>query len=223
MRRDSLDTHDRLSPERSASRVSRSTSRHRSSYRKCARPPPMITVGSSGMRSVHGRGSRASSPESSWKKTRYSPHVCRHSINWKTRPRSGWKGCVTRNVEVHRRSAVQLTAHANPYVERLIGSIRRECLDHMIVLNAAHLRRILTIYSQYYHRSRTHLGLEKDAPDPRPVSRHPLDRSSRFPKSSVFITATNGRLRKRKTLCNCTVRAGIARGSFRQAIRSERS
>src|SRR6516165_6502025 len=58
----------------------------------------------------------------------------------------------------------------NPYVERVIGSIRRECLDHMIVLNQVHLRRVLTIYSRYYHRSRTHLGLEKDAPDPRPVS-----------------------------------------------------
>ena len=58
----------------------------------------------------------------------------------------------------------------NPYVERLIGSIRRECLDHVIVLNASHLRRILTMYSRYYHRSRTHLGLEKDAPDPRPIS-----------------------------------------------------
>jgi len=58
----------------------------------------------------------------------------------------------------------------NPYVERVIGSIRRECLDHVIVLNASHLRRILTMYGRYYHRSRTHLGLEKDAPDPRPVS-----------------------------------------------------
>ena len=58
----------------------------------------------------------------------------------------------------------------NPYAERVIGSIRRECLDHVIVLNRAHLRRVLTIYSRYYHRSRTHLGLEKDAPDPRPVS-----------------------------------------------------
>ena len=57
----------------------------------------------------------------------------------------------------------------NPYVERVIGSIRRE-LDHVIVLNASHLRRILTMYGRYYHRSRTHLGLEKDAPDPRPVS-----------------------------------------------------
>ena len=58
----------------------------------------------------------------------------------------------------------------NPYAERVIGSIRRECLDHAIVLNQAHLRRVLTIYSRYYHRTRTHLGLEKDAPDPRPVS-----------------------------------------------------
>ena len=58
----------------------------------------------------------------------------------------------------------------NPYVERLIGSIRRECLDHVIVINEAHLRRILTTYRRYYHRSRTHLGLEKDTPDHRPVS-----------------------------------------------------
>jgi putative transposase len=43
----------------------------------------------------------------------------------------------------------------NPYVERVIGSIRRECLDHVIVLNEAHLRRILASYSRYYHRSRT--------------------------------------------------------------------
>ena len=58
----------------------------------------------------------------------------------------------------------------NPYVERLIGSLRRECLDHVIILNEAHLRRVLTSYRKYYHRSRTHLGLAKDAPDHRPVS-----------------------------------------------------
>jgi len=62
------------------------------------------------------------------------------------------------------------SAWQNPYGERVIGSIRRECLDHVIVLNQAHLRRVLSIYSWYYHRSRTHLGVEKDAPDPRPVS-----------------------------------------------------
>ena len=58
----------------------------------------------------------------------------------------------------------------NPYAERVIGSIRRECLDHVIVLNQVHLRRILTIYSRYYHRTRTHLGLAKDPPEPRLVS-----------------------------------------------------
>jgi transposase InsO family protein len=54
----------------------------------------------------------------------------------------------------------------NPYVERLIGSIRRECLDHVIVFNQRHLRRTLTRYLFYYHDSRTHLSLAKDAPDP---------------------------------------------------------
>jgi putative transposase len=57
----------------------------------------------------------------------------------------------------------------NPFAERLIGSIRRECLDHVVVLNEQHLRRILTRYLAYYHRARTHLSLEKDAPDGRPV------------------------------------------------------
>jgi len=57
----------------------------------------------------------------------------------------------------------------NGYCERVIGSIRRECLDHMIVLNGKHLRRVLKEYFAYYHESRTHLGLEKDSPKPRAV------------------------------------------------------
>ena len=57
----------------------------------------------------------------------------------------------------------------NPYVERLIGSIRRECLDHVIVLNEDHLRRILPEYLSYYHEVRTHLSLERNSPDPRSV------------------------------------------------------
>ena len=57
----------------------------------------------------------------------------------------------------------------SPYVERVIGSIRREVLDHVIVLNEAHLRRILASYLDYYHGARTHLSLDKDAPDGRPV------------------------------------------------------
>jgi transposase InsO family protein len=57
----------------------------------------------------------------------------------------------------------------NPFAERLIGSIRRECLNHVIVLGERHLRRILTRYFAYYHRTRTHLALDKDAPDLRPI------------------------------------------------------
>jgi len=58
----------------------------------------------------------------------------------------------------------------NAYVERLIGSIRRECLDHVIVFDERHLRRVLRTYVDYYHHSRTHLALEKDAPEPRPIA-----------------------------------------------------
>jgi putative transposase len=62
----------------------------------------------------------------------------------------------------------------NPYVERLIGSIRRDCLDHVIVLHERHLRRLLTEYFSYYHHWRTHQALEMDCPVPRPVQRPEL-------------------------------------------------
>ncbi|NIM21719.1 MAG: DDE-type integrase/transposase/recombinase [Candidatus Latescibacteria bacterium] len=61
----------------------------------------------------------------------------------------------------------------SPYVERVIGSIRRECLDHIITFNEKHLRRVLRAYFRYCHESRTHLGLEKDCSKPRPVE--PMD------------------------------------------------
>ncbi len=57
----------------------------------------------------------------------------------------------------------------NAYVERLIGSIRRECLDQVIVTRASGLRRTLKSYLKYYKRSRTHLALDKDVPIPRVV------------------------------------------------------
>jgi putative transposase len=57
----------------------------------------------------------------------------------------------------------------NPFAERLIGSIRRECPNHMLVLGERHLHRILTRYLVYYHQPRTHLALDKDAPDLRPI------------------------------------------------------
>jgi putative transposase len=58
----------------------------------------------------------------------------------------------------------------NAYAERFIGSVRRECLDHVVVLNAAGLRRILKSYVAYYATARTHLSLEKDSPEPRLVT-----------------------------------------------------
>ncbi len=57
----------------------------------------------------------------------------------------------------------------NAYAERVIGSIRRECLNHLIVLGERHLRRILRSYANYYNETRTHLSLDKDAPGKRPI------------------------------------------------------
>lgn len=57
----------------------------------------------------------------------------------------------------------------NPYVERLIGTIRRDCLDHVIVVNERHLRRILADTFIYYHCLRTHLSLEMDCSEPREI------------------------------------------------------
>jgi transposase InsO family protein len=57
----------------------------------------------------------------------------------------------------------------NGHIERLIGSIRRECLDHVVVLGEAHLRRVLRAYADYYNLARTHLALAKDSPLGRPV------------------------------------------------------
>src|SRR5271168_1676752 len=57
----------------------------------------------------------------------------------------------------------------NAYVERVIGSIRRECLDHIVIFNERHLRRVLSSYVDYYQHTRTHLSLDKDCPDPRPI------------------------------------------------------
>ena len=79
-----------------------------------------------------------------------------------------------RRVKSMRIREVLTAAHSpwqNPFAERLIGSVRRECLDHVLVLSERHLRRVLTRYFAYYHRTRTHLALEKDAPDMRPIQR----------------------------------------------------
>ena len=68
----------------------------------------------------------------------------------------------------------------NPFVERVIGSIRRECLDHFLILNEAHLRRLLRAYLVYYNLSRPHQALDNNSPHPRDVQ----------PSSRGRITAT---------------------------------
>ncbi|HXV31627.1 MAG TPA: integrase core domain-containing protein [Sinorhizobium sp.] len=67
----------------------------------------------------------------------------------------------------------------NAYSERVIGSIRRECLDHLIIFGEAHLRRVLAAYSDYYNRVRTHRSLAKDTPHGRSVP--PVGKVTRIP------------------------------------------
>ena len=89
------------------------------------------------------------------------------------RDRDGIYGdCFTTRVESMGIEEVPIAPRSpwqNPYCERVIGSIRLECLDHMIILNEDHLRRILKSYFQYYHNSRAHLSLDRNSPSPREV------------------------------------------------------
>jgi len=68
------------------------------------------------------------------------------------------------------------------YVERVIASLRRECLDHVVVFNAMSLRRILACYFAYYHRSRTHLSRGKDSPEPRLLEPREMGRVVALPQ-----------------------------------------
>ena len=76
-----------------------------------------------------------------------------------------------RTMGIRDRPTAPASPWQNGYAERLIGSIRRECLDHVIVWGASHLRRILRSYASYYNNIRTHRSLNKDAPISRPVQR----------------------------------------------------
>jgi len=78
-----------------------------------------------------------------------------------TAPRSAWK---------------------NAYVERVIGSIRRECADHLVILNERDLRRVLSSYVDHYQGARTHLSLGKDCPDSRPLQPRRVGRVVAIPK-----------------------------------------
>jgi len=82
--------------------------------------------------------------------------------------------CRVKNMGIEQVVTAPRSPWQNGYVERLIGSIRRECLDHVVVMNERHLRRILTGYFDYYHRWRIHQSLKMDCPERRDV--HASDR-----------------------------------------------
>jgi hypothetical protein len=80
------------------------------------------------------------------------------------------QAAVSKYMARHRKPPSQTwRAFLSPYVERVIGSIRRECLDHVIIFSEKHLRRVLQEYVRYSHDYRTHLGLAKDCPHPRRI------------------------------------------------------
>src|SRR6201747_1893392 len=71
-----------------------------------------------------------------------------------------------RSIGIRDRPTSPRSPWQNAYAERLIGSIRRECLDHVVVFGERHLRHVLLSYMNYYNETRTHLSLDKDAPVP---------------------------------------------------------
>src|SRR5258708_27657934 len=82
----------------------------------------------------------------------------------------------------------------NAYVERIIGSIRREGLDHIVIFNERHLRRVLSSYFRYHHKTRTHLSLDKDCPETRPYTHEPRETLSPSRSLVGCIIATNAAL-----------------------------
>ena len=101
----------------------------------------------------------------------------REAFPWDQAPRfllhdrdHAFDGLTAMAIGLHEVLTAPRSPWQNAYVERFIGSVRRECLDHVIIVNAAGLRRVLNAYVAYYTASRTHLALEKDAPLPRPVA-----------------------------------------------------
>lgn len=80
------------------------------------------------------------------------------------------------------------------HVERVIGSIRRECLDHIVILNERHLRHVLSSCVHYYQETRTHLSLDRDCALSRPIQHRSVGTESPSQKSVACIIATNGSL-----------------------------
>jgi Integrase core domain len=89
---------------------------------------------------------------------------------------------MAKSMGIHEVLTAPQSPWQNAYLERLIGSIRRECLDHVIVLNETGVRRVLKSYFAYYEQSRTHLSLGKDAPISRPIQPPAMGRVVQIPQ-----------------------------------------
>jgi putative transposase len=98
-------------------------------------------------------------------------HACRYLLRDRDAIYGGDLVAMTKGLGMEEVISAPRSPWQNPYVERLIGSIRRECLDHIIVWNQRSLRRTLQSYFSYYQRSRPHLALAKDAPESRAVEK----------------------------------------------------
>ncbi len=70
----------------------------------------------------------------------------------------------------------------NGFVERWIASLRKDCLNHVVAINESELRRVIRLYVAYYHQNRTHLGLEKDTPEERPIESHEMGKVVAIPR-----------------------------------------
>jgi transposase InsO family protein len=98
-------------------------------------------------------------------------HGCRYLLRDRDAIYGGDLVAMTKGMGMEEVTTAPRSPWQNPYVERLIGSIRRECSDHIIVWNERSLRRTLRSYFAYYQDSRTHLALAKDAPESRAVEK----------------------------------------------------
>ena len=115
----------------------------------------------------------------------------RESFPWETAPRfllrdrdgiygKAFRDCV-KAMGVEEVKTAPRSPWQNPFAERLVGSIRRECLDHVIIFNERSLKRILHSYADYYHNFRTHLSLDKDAPATRQLQPPEMGRVIEMP------------------------------------------
>ena len=84
--------------------------------------------------------------------------------------------------DLHRQPSSVKTSNMNPFAERWVGGLRRDCLDHIIAINEGQLRRVVGEYVEYFHEDRTHLGLEKDTPVPRAVEPPAMGSIVAFPR-----------------------------------------